>query len=61
MLMNRNLLYTAVTRARSCVVLIGDPSVMKEMIDNTSEARRYTTLALRLKECRCPGAEAPPE
>ena len=52
MLMNRNLLYTAVTRARSCVVLIGDPSVMKEMIDNTSEARRYTTLALRLKECR---------
>ena len=52
MLMNRNLLYTAVTRARSCVVLIGDPSVMKERIDNTSEARRYTTLALRLKECR---------
>ena len=52
MLMNRNLLYTAVTRARQCVVLIGDPSVMKEMIDNTSEARRYTTLALRLKECR---------
>jgi exodeoxyribonuclease V alpha subunit len=52
MLMNRNLLYTAVTRARNCVVLIGDPSVMKEMIDNTSEARRYTTLALRLKECR---------
>lgn len=51
MLMNRNLLYTAITRAKRCVVLIGDPDVMNEMIDNVSEARRFTTLALRLKEC----------
>ena len=50
MLMNRNLLYTAVTRARSLVVLIGDPAVMNEMIDNTREARRYTSLALRIRE-----------
>lgn len=51
MLMNRNLLYTAVTRAKKCVVIIGDPDVMNDMIDNTNEARRYTTLALRLKTC----------
>ncbi len=50
MLMNRNLLYTAITRARSLVVLIGDPAVMYEMIDNVQEARRYTTLALRIRE-----------
>ena len=50
MLMNRNLLYTAITRARSMVVLIGEPAVMNEMIDNVQEAKRYTTLALRIKE-----------
>lgn len=50
MLMNRNLLYTAVTRARSLVVLIGEPAVMNEMIDNVQEAKRYTTLALRIRE-----------
>lgn len=49
MLMNRNLLYTAVTRARKCVVLIGDERVLYDMIDNTTEERRYTTLTLRLK------------
>ena len=50
MLMNRNLLYTAVTRAKSLVVLIGEPAVMNEMIDNAQEAKRYTTLSLRIKE-----------
>ena len=49
MLMNRNLLYTAVTRARRLVVLIGDPEEMNRMIDNTSEAKRYTSLDLYLK------------
>ena len=49
MLMNRNLLYTAVTRARRLVVLIGDPDMMNRMIDNTSEAKRYTSLDLYLK------------
>ncbi len=52
MLMNRNLIYTAVTRARKCVVLIGDLQVFCDMIDNTTEEQRYTTLALRLRECR---------
>lgn len=50
MLMNRNLLYTAITRACRMVVLIGDPDVMNEMIDNTSEAKRYTSLDLYLRE-----------
>ena len=50
MLMTRNLLYTAVTRARKCVVLVGDPAVFQAMIDNQFEARRYTTLAARIRE-----------
>lgn len=51
MLMNRNLIYTAVTRARKCVVLIGDPQVFYDMIDSTTEEERYTSLSLRLVEC----------
>lgn len=50
MLMNRNLLYTAVTRAKSCVTLVGDPEVFYQMIDNTMEQKRYSTLALRMRE-----------
>ncbi len=50
MLMNRNLLYTAVTRARKCVTLVGDADTFGQMIDNTMEQKRYTTLALRLRE-----------
>ncbi len=50
MLMNRNLLYTAITRAKRLVVLVGDISVMNGMIDNTIEAKRYTSLDLYLKE-----------
>lgn len=57
MLMNRNLLYTALTRAKKCVVLIGDSSVMSDMIDNTNEQERYTALALRMTECRKEGKE----
>ncbi|MDD2958046.1 MAG: ATP-dependent RecD-like DNA helicase [Lachnospiraceae bacterium] len=50
MLMNRNLLYTAVTRAKSCVTLVGDPETFYQMIDNTMEQKRYSSLALRIKE-----------
>ena len=50
MLMNRNLLYTAVTRAKSCVTLVGDPEVFYQMIDNTTEQKRYSSLALRLRQ-----------
>ena len=50
MLMNRNLLYTAVTRARKCVTLVGDEKIFWEMEENQMEQSRYTTLDLRLKE-----------
>lgn len=49
-LMNRNLLYTAVTRARKCVTLVGDDQVFTQMIDNVQEQQRYCGLCARLKE-----------
>lgn len=49
-LMNRNLLYTAVTRARKCVTLVGDDYVFAQMIDNVQEQQRYSGLCARLKE-----------
>ena len=50
MLMNRNLLYTAVTRARKCVTVIGSESVFQEMIHNTNQQNRNTSLAERIRE-----------
>lgn len=50
MLMNRNLLYTAVTRAKKCVTLVGNDGTFQEMIANVSEQKRYTGLKDRLKE-----------
>ena len=50
MLMNRNLLYTAVTRARKCITIVGDENVVYRMIDNTTQQRRYSGLKERLKE-----------
>ncbi len=50
MLMNRNLLYTAVTRAKSCVTLVGDAQTFYRMIDNTFEQKRYTSLKERINE-----------
>ena len=50
MLMTRNLLYTAVTRARSCVCLVGLPEVFREMAGNETEQRRYSSLDKRLRE-----------
>jgi len=50
MLFNRNLLYTAVTRAKSSVVLIGSEETVYEMIDNESEQKRYTSLNERIIE-----------
>lgn len=48
LLFNRNLLYTAVTRAKSCVVLVGDEKVFQEMIANGSEQKRYSGLKEKL-------------
>ena len=49
-LMNRNLLYTAVTRARSLVVILGSTEVVNGMIDNEEQAQRYTDLANAIRE-----------
>ena len=50
MLMNRNLLYTAVTRARKCVTLVGSEEVFGAMIANRTEQNRYTSLRRRIEE-----------
>jgi len=50
MLFNRNLLYTGVTRAKQCVTILGSSQVVREMIDNESENRRYTALTERIRE-----------
>jgi exodeoxyribonuclease V alpha subunit len=50
MLMNRNLLYTAVTRAKNCVTIVGSENMVQLMIDNESEQRRYSGLSERIKE-----------
>ena len=53
MLFNRNLLYTGITRARSCVTILGSSDTVRGMIDNVSDNRRFTALALRIKELSC--------
>lgn len=50
MLMTRNLIYTAVTRARACVCLVGVPETFQGMVDNEVEQRRYTGLKERICE-----------
>lgn len=50
MLMTRNLIYTAVTRARACVCLVGVPEVFQAMVDNEMEQRRYSGLRERICE-----------
>lgn len=50
MLLTRNLIYTAVTRARKCVAMVGVPTYFFEMTGNTRELRRYTGLADRIRE-----------
>ena len=50
MLLNRNLLYTAVTRARKCVTIVGSEETFREMIRNEKQQKRYSSLDVRLKE-----------
>ena len=52
MLLTRNLLYTALTRAKKLVVLVGSEDVIRRMVENDHEVRRFTTLARRLIETR---------
>ena len=50
MLMTRNLLYTAVTRAKKLVVIVGREACVRQMVDNNHILRRYSALTLRLKQ-----------
>ena len=52
LLYTRNLLYTAVTRARKCLTIVGSDAVFQEMIQNKNEQARYTSLADRIREFR---------
>ena len=52
MLMNRNLLYTGVTRARKCVTLVGSEEMIQMMAENSEEQKRFTGLAVRIRELR---------
>ena len=50
MLFNRNILYTAVTRAKKCVAIVGNEHTVGAMIENVSEQKRYSSLAERICE-----------
>ena len=50
MLMNRNLLYTAVTRAKKCVTLVGSKETVYQMIGNVHEQKRYSGLCQRIHD-----------
>ena len=50
LLFNRNLLYTAVTRAKNCVTIVGNETMLQFMIDNKNEQSRYSGLCERIKE-----------
>ena len=52
MLFNRNLLYTGITRAKSCVTILGSSGTVREMIANESENKRYTSLKDRILEIK---------
>lgn len=50
MLMNRNILYTAVTRARTCVCMVGMEDCFHQMAQNSMQQRRYSSLDSRIRE-----------
>ena len=50
LLMNRNLLYTAVTRARKCVTLVGDEAAFYSMVENTMQQKRYSGLSEEIQK-----------
>ena len=48
MLLHRGVLYTAVTRARELLIIVGNNEVIDYMIDNHRQTRRYSGLRIRL-------------
>ena len=57
MLFNRNLLYTAVTRAKKCVTIVGSRQMVDQMIRNINEKKRYSSLCQRIQELEASDAE----
>lgn len=57
LLFNRNLLYTAVTRAKKCVTILGSREAIREMIQNERQNKRFTSLCDRIKEMTIMGDE----
>jgi len=51
-LLNRNLLYTGITRAKKCVTILGSEDTVMEMIQNGNARRRYTGLLARIREAK---------
>ena len=49
-LFHRNLIYTAITRAKKCVTLVGSDTTFHEMVQNINEQNRYTSLAEQIRE-----------
>ncbi len=49
-LLTRSILYTAVTRAKELLILVGDPGVVQQMVENNRQSRRYSGLKLRLEK-----------
>ena len=60
MLMNRNLIYTAVTRAKKCVTIVGDEKTFSQMVDNTRQQKRYSGLAEEIRKIGELGGEILP-
>ena len=54
LLFNRNILYTAVTRAKKCLTIVGSEVVFQNMIENKREQSRYTGLTDRIREMEDP-------
>ena len=50
MLMSRDILYTAVTRAKELLILVGDDQIAYQMIDNVRQSRRYNALRIRIRK-----------
>jgi exodeoxyribonuclease V alpha subunit len=48
-LMNKNLLYTGITRAKELVIVVGYQRALKFMVENNSNLERYSTLEIRIK------------
>lgn len=57
MLMNRNLLYTGVTRAKKCVTIVGSSKTVGQMIQNANEKKRYSSLCQRIQELEAADAQ----